>query len=175
MTEINLHKAKAENAEEICQLINTAYRGDLGWTNETYIVAGERTNINDVEALLNKSNSHMLIATYSNRIIACICIETKDKQAYIGSFAVSPATQNTGIGKKTLSFAENFAIDQLGISKLIMSVISQRTELIEFYERRGYTRTGQKDSYPVHLNVGAPLVNDLTIEYLEKHMLTGPK
>jgi len=168
--EINIHQAKAENTDEICRLINSAYRGEPGWTNETHIVAGERTNTNDLVTLLNKTDSHMLIATHNQKIIACICLDINEQHAYIGSFAVSPEYQNTGIGKKTLNFAENFAINHLGINKLIMSVISQRTELIEFYERRGYRRTGKKDNYPVHLNVGMPLVEGLTIERLEKHI-----
>ncbi len=49
-----------------------------------------------------------------------------------------------------------------------MVVVSQRTELIAYYERRGYTRTGKTKEYPTHLNVGVPLKSDLTVEYLEK-------
>jgi hypothetical protein len=49
-----------------------------------------------------------------------------------------------------------------------MVVISQREELISFYERRGYRRTGEIAEYPLHLNVGVPRAEGLTIEYLEK-------
>jgi hypothetical protein len=51
-----------------------------------------------------------------------------------------------------------------------MAVLSERKELIEFYLRRAYVRSGDKQEYPVHLNVGRPLSNDLTIEYLEKYV-----
>ncbi len=74
-----------------------------------------------------------------------------------------------GIGKKILELAENYASKELGVTEFVMVVISQRKELIEFYERRGYKRTGEINEYPAHLNVGVPSVKGLTIEYIEKH------
>ncbi len=165
---ISLIKATLENTEAICNLINTAYRGENGWTKETNIVSGQRTNIEDVKSLLKSENSHLMIAIKNTRIIACICVDRNDDQAYIGSFAVEPTFQNSGIGKIILHLAEEYAIHELGSKELVMVVISQRSELISFYERRGYKRTGEIEDYPVHLNVGTPVLEGLTIEYLKK-------
>jgi len=66
--------------------------------------------------------------------------------------------------------AESYASTKLNAKKYIMVVVSQRTELIAYYERRGYIRTGDIQKYPNHLNVGVPLVDGLTIEYLEKNV-----
>ncbi len=101
-------------------------------------------------------------------MIACICIEQKKDSAYLGFFAVHPSVQGQGIGDEVLSQAENFASKNLNLQKYVMVVVSQRTELIAYYERRGYCKTGQVEPYPVNLNVGKPLSNDLTIAYLEK-------
>lgn len=49
-----------------------------------------------------------------------------------------------------------------------MTVVSQRTELIAYYERRAYHRTGIIKKFPVHRSVGVPFDNTLTIEYLDK-------
>jgi len=166
---INFKQANINDAEEIDMLINLAYRGKEGWTKETDIVEGKRSNIKDVHYLIKNQNSHMLIARNHGDLIACICIEEKENKAYIGSFAVSPAQQNIGIGKQVLELAENYASNNLGITEFVMVVISQRKELIEFYERRGYIRTGEIEEYPVHLNVGMPSVKGLTIEYLTKN------
>ena len=166
---ISLIKATIENAEEICNLINTAYRGEKGWTKETNIVSGKRTNIEDVKSLLKNENSHLMMAIENTRIIACICVDRNENQAYIGSLAVEPTFQNSGIGKKVLNLAEEYAINKLGSKELVMVVISQRSELISFYERRGYKRTGEIEDYPVHLNVGTPVLEGLTIEYLKKN------
>ena len=168
-TRIKITQASADDAEEIRDLINLAYRGKRGWTRETNIVAGERASINDVMSLLKNNDTYMIIATKCNNIVACVCIESKEGKFYIGSFAVSPDLQNNGIGKEILRFSEEFAVNELGASELLMVVISQRKELIEFYERRGYKRTGKIEKYPVHLNVGIPLTEDLTVEYLVKY------
>ena len=101
-------------------------------------------------------------------MIACICIEEKEGKAYLGTFAVNPAHQNQGIGKQVLGMAEEYASNVLGLCQLSMLVISQREELISFYERRGYKRLGIIQAFPVHLNVGVPLQEGLTIEHLEK-------
>lgn len=156
------------DASELSQLINDAYRGETGWTRETGIVSGERTNINDTKALIANPKSHLLVAKDNESIIACICIEQKESQTYIGSLAVNSNYQNKGLGKEMLRLAEEYALNELNSNEYIMVVISQRKELIAFYERRGYKKTGELEQYPVHLNVGEPLTNDLTIEYLKK-------
>ena len=166
---INLKQANIDDAEAINTLINSAYRGTEGWTKETDIVEGKRSDIEDVNYLIKNQNSHLLTAKNHDDLIACICIEEKENKAYIGSFAVSPAQQNRGVGKQVLERAENYAGKKFGITEFVMVVISQRKELVAFYERRGYKRTGKIEKYPVHLNVGVPSVKGLTIEYLTKN------
>jgi hypothetical protein len=49
-----------------------------------------------------------------------------------------------------------------------MIVISQREELVSYYERRGYIKIKTNQEYPKNLDVGSPKVGGLTIEHLEK-------
>ncbi len=129
-----------------------------------------RSFVGEIYSLIKDKNSHLFVANINGNIAACICVEEKNGEAYIGTFAVNPAFQNKGIGKKVLSLAEKYAIKELGLRKLKMVVISQREELISFYERRGYKRTGEVSKYPVHLNVGIPTIEGLTtVEELEKY------
>ena len=167
--DLNLKQANIDDAEEISSLINLAYRGNDGWTKETDIVEGERSNIGEVNELIKNYSSYFLTAKVDGNLVACICIEEKESKAYIGSFAVSPYEQNKGVGKKVLELAEIYSRKKLGITEFVIVVISQRKELIAFYERRGYRRSGKIDKYPVHLNVGVPSVKGLTIEYLTKN------
>ena len=167
--QMTFEPASIDDAESINMLINQAYRGEEGWTRETEIVEGERSSVNDVMELIQNPETHLFVATIDGVAAACICIEEKEKQAYIGTFAVNPTFQNQGIGKQALSFAEKHAFNQLGSNKFVMVVISQREELISYYERRGYRRTGEISEYPVHLNVGIPAIEGLTIECLEKN------
>ena len=72
------------------------------------------------------------------------------------------------LGNYVLEQADNFAFSTLRVRKFVMFVISQRPELIAFYQRRGYSSTGRIETYPLHLGIGVPKVSGLTIEYLEK-------
>lgn len=166
---IDLITAQREDIEEINQLVNLSYRGYDGWTRETEIVSGERSTLDEVSAYISDPDAHLLVVKENNQIIACICVEQKKENAYIGYFAVNPKYQGRGLGKLVLSKAEAFAKNVLKVTKFIMVVVSQREELIAFYERRGYKKTGEISKYPVHLNVGIPAVAGLTIEYLEKN------
>lgn len=168
---MKLELARLEHIEKISNLVNEAYRGKIGWTKETDLVQGNRTTASDIKSIILNSNSHLLISLEQNKIIACICVEQINNEAYIGLFAVAPNKQAKGIGKQVLQFAEQYSINNFTFDKFVMVVVSQREELISYYERRGYTRVGKIKQYPTNLNVGIPKVENLTIEYLEKNKL----
>ena len=51
----------------------------------------------------------------------------------------------------------------MDVRDLIM-VLDVRSELIAYYQRRGYQITGHTEPYPVNANVGQPLVPIQLIE-----------
>jgi ribosomal protein S18 acetylase RimI-like enzyme len=163
---VKLELANINEAQRINDLLNLAYRGNKGWTTEVSLVNGDRSNISDVK--LSIENSIFLVYKNNADLVACICLEPKGNEIYIGSFAVHPDHQAQGLGKLILRAAEAYAINELNPTKFVMVVLSSRTELIAFYERRGYQRTGLNKGYPLHLNVGTPKINGLTIEQLCK-------
>lgn len=165
-----LEKAKPNQSREICSLINLTYRGAAGWTRETQIIQGNRTSLYEIETAIANPDAHFFVVNQHQRLVACIYVEKQENNAYIGFFSVHPSLQGKGIGNNILKQAETFALSELGIKKLVMYVVSQRPELIAFYERRGYIRTGKIEAYPLHLGIGVPKVNGLTIEYLEKNV-----
>lgn len=165
-----LEKAKLNQSREICGLINLTYRGAAGWTRETHIIQGNRTSLYEIETAIANPDAHFFVVNQHRGLVACIYVEKQEKSAYIGFFSVHPTLQRKGIGNYILKQAETFALSELGAKKLVMYVVSQRPELIAFYERRGYVRTGQIEAYPLHLGVGIPKVDGLTIEYLEKNV-----
>ncbi len=165
---MNLEIATKENITEVRRLINLAYRGEQGWTTERNLVSGDRTTDTEIELAIAKNNSYLLVHKIDRDIVACICIEMKGSEAHISSFAVHPDYQATGLGKKILHAAENYASTKHEAIKYAMTVLSKRHELIAFYERRGYKRSGTLKEFPVHLNVGIPKMVDLKFECLEK-------
>ena len=169
-SKFRLEKASSGYSEEISDLINLTYRGELGWTRETHIVQGNRTNRDKIEAVIRNPNAHFLVVKQKQNLASCIYIEKRENTAYIGFFSVHPSLQGKGLGKYILKQAEIFALSKLNTRKYVMFVVSQRSELIAFYERRGYVRTGQIEAYPLHLDIGVPKFDGLTIEYLEKNV-----
>jgi ribosomal protein S18 acetylase RimI-like enzyme len=76
--------------------------------------------------------------------------------------------QGTGVGKQMLAHAEKYAREEFGSVRFIMVVVSSRPELIAFYLRRGYQRTGDLMDYPLSAGAGTPKHTGLKIETLEK-------
>lgn len=164
---MKLELADINEAQDINNLLNLAYRGKQGWTTESSLVDGDRSVASDVEACIESS----IFLTYKKEgiLVSCICLEPKGCEVYIGSFAVHPEYQACGLRASVLSAAEYYAINEFKATKFIMVVLSARTELISFYERRGYQSTGICKEYPLHLNVGTPKSSDLTIVQLCKN------
>lgn len=166
--------ARGDDSQAIAKLVNHAYRSKLinkGWTNESELVVGNRIDEASVKALIHKPQSIILLTSMNNQLIACVHLLKMDDRVYLGMLSVSAEAQGMGIGKLMLQKAEDYAWNNMAAEGIVMEVISQRTELISFYQRRGYMIHGQAKDYPVHLNVGKPLQNDLTVQQLVKYKL----
>lgn len=132
----------------IKDLLNNAYRGETskqGWTTEAHLIAGEsRTNEQDLQRIMEQQGSVFLKYTNDQQqIIGCVNLQQHDKKLYLGMFSVSPHLQGGGIGKQLLQAAEEYAC-HLHCTAIYMSVISVRTELIQWYQRHGYQDTGER-------------------------------
>ena len=169
LSQFTLEKAEISHSQDICNLINLTYRGESGWTRETHIIGGNRTNLDEITQAMEKTDAQFYVVYLKQRLVTCIYLAKEQHQtAYVGFFSVHPDFQGKGIGKYILQQAETIAKVQFSAIKIRMYVVSQRPELIAFYERRGYQRTGSQDPYPLHLKIGVPKIFGLTIEYLEK-------
>ncbi|GAA1897715.1 GNAT family N-acetyltransferase [Actinomadura bangladeshensis] len=153
-------------------LIESAYRGDAsraGWTTEADLLDGQRTDPAMVEDAVRGAGKRMLVAEAGGRLIACCQLEDRGGHAYFGMFAVDPARQGGGLGRKVLAEAERLARDDWGAKEMHMTVISVREDLIAWYVRRGYTRTGEKTPFPYgDERFGLPKRDDLEFELLVK-------
>ncbi|HEX5393106.1 MAG TPA: GNAT family N-acetyltransferase [Rhodocyclaceae bacterium] len=164
-------QARGEDAVAIAALVNRAYRPSpdaAGWTHEAELVAGERTDAAQVAGLMETPGAAVLLGLQGDKIVACVLVEKDGDAGYIGMLAVDPSLQGTGGGKQMLARAEDHARTAFGAERFVMVVLSSRTELIAFYLRRGYRRTGVTADYPLDAGVGVPKRGDLRIETLEK-------
>ena len=151
--------AGKNDIDEIVSLVNSAYRGESskeGWTTEAALLDGLRTNHASLEKQFTQPGACLL--KYQNeekRIIGCVYLQKKANSLYLGMLTVSPILQNRGTGKQLLAAAEQYA-KQAGCNEITMTVISVRHELIAWYERHGYTRTGYIQDFPKEKEFGIP-------------------
>jgi len=170
---LSFRPAEAGDVAEVVALVESAYRGEssrAGWTTEADILGGQRTDPQGVLEVIQDPQSVLLLAfSEGGTAIACCHIEKHDDYAYFGMFAVRPTLQGGGVGKEVLAEAERLAVARWGISEMHMTVISAREELIAWYERRGYRRTGKMSPFPYgDERFGLPKRDDLEFELLVK-------
>jgi ribosomal protein S18 acetylase RimI-like enzyme len=171
---LSYRDATEDDIEALVALIESAYRGDssrAGWTTEADILQGSRTDPEGVRAVIAMPGSRLLIVERDGDLVACCQLEHRGDAAYFGMFAVSPALQGSGLGKQIIAEAEQSARADWGVREMHMTVISVREELIAFYERRGYRRTGELTPFPYgDERVGLPQRDDLAFELLVKEL-----
>lgn len=165
-------KATLQDIPALTTLINSAYRGETskkGWTTEAHLLEGKRTDEQEMKQIFEEPKNTILKFTENDKIIGSVLLVEKGHQLYLGMLTVSPELQNSGIGKKLLAEAENHA-KSLGLTSIIMTVISVREELIAWYKRHGYADTGEREAFPesgIHVTVSE---EPLEFIFLEKQL-----
>ncbi|MFF5523433.1 GNAT family N-acetyltransferase [Streptomyces coeruleorubidus] len=174
-TGLTFRDATDADVDELVALIESAYRGDAsraGWTTEADILQGQRTDPEGVLAVVKSPDGRLLMVEREGRIVACCQLEHRGEHAYFGMFAVSPRLQGAGLGKVILTEAERLARETWGVTEMHMTVISVRDDLIAWYERRGYRRTGRTTPFPYgDERFGIPQRDDLEFELLVKELV----
>jgi predicted N-acetyltransferase YhbS len=166
-------KATIADASELTALINSAYRGassQVGWTSEAHLLGGIRIDEKTMTGYLSAPDTTILKSTDdSGKIIACVYLqEYADRQLYLGLLTVSPTLQAGGIGKQLLHEGESYA-SRLGCKTIIMTVLTARQELIDWYLRRGYRDSGRREPFGGPKTFGDPKEN-LEFMGLEKEL-----
>jgi ribosomal protein S18 acetylase RimI-like enzyme len=142
--------AAAADIAAVRDLLNSAYRGEgsqQGWTTEANLIAGDiRTTDKMLREVIEHAGSVILIYKENEEIAGCVNLQPHANRLYLGMFSVSPQLQGAGIGKKLLQAAEEYAL-HVNCTTIYMSVISVRSELIDWYKRHGYIDTGEKKPF----------------------------
>lgn len=164
--------AERKDTADIVQLVESAYRGEAsraGWTTEADLLDGQRTDSVEVSAILGRHNNYIILCERDDRLLGSVHLAVRQDHAYLGMFAVDPAEQGKGIGKAMLAHAEDWVFSEKACNWLEMTVITQRKDLIGWYQRRGYEVTGKTRPFPYgDERYGKPRRDDLILEVLKK-------
>ena len=163
--------AHLTDADAIANLLNRAYRpqdGAAGWTHESTLIQGARTNAAQVAAAVAEPDSVFLLHEANGTLLACVQAKRDGDDIAIGMFAVAPEHQGHSLGKALLNAAETYGRDYWRSRRALMSVIEARHELVAFYLRRGYLATGERLPYPHAADAGTPYSAQLPLLVLAK-------
>lgn len=170
---ITIRPATPADIPALHRLVERAYRGDSarqGWTHEADLLGGQRTDVAALGDIIADPAQRILIATGADDLIGCVQISQKnDNSAYLGLLSVEPDAQAGGLGKALIAAAERTARAEFAAKTMEMTVIRQRSELIAYYERRGYALTGEARPFPLDdVRFGLPVTRDLSFVVLAK-------
>lgn len=142
------------------QLVNSAYRGDssrAGWTTEADLLDGIRTSEPALASMIQKNNAVILVCEDDDQIEACVYLEQKGTVLYLGMLTVRPPLQGKGMGALLLQAAEDRA-RALDCAAIQMTVITERKSLIDYYTRKGFVDTGERQPFPNDPAFGIPKI-----------------
>jgi ribosomal protein S18 acetylase RimI-like enzyme len=153
-----LRAATAADVPDLAALINHAYRGEptqAGWTTESHLLAGPRIEEATLLTMLAAAPAVLLQAELADQLAGCVYLEPQGETLYLSMLAVAPEAQAHGLGRQLLAAAEAHA-RLAGCHHIKMSVLAQRPELLAWYERQGYRRTGASEPFPDTTRFGRP-------------------
>ncbi len=170
---LSVREARVAEAPAIAAVVNaaTANVGGRGWTHEAGLFEGERTDEAEVREMLSVFGARFIVRTHASTIVACAYLKPMADAAYLGMLSVRPDMRGRGFASELLAECERVARDAwLRPSMLITVITTHRPELVAFYERRGYRRTGRfKPTFDRKQVLRAPLrVAGLRPEWMEK-------
>ena len=163
------------DVDEVVTFVNSAYRGkssEAGWASEAKVIGGQRIDSAVLAETLGNGKTTVLLMRDDDgaRLAGCVSVAPTDDPAvwYLSMLAIDPQRQADGLGRTLLFYAEDY-VKARGAQRVRITVIWLRHSLIEWYERRGYRRTGETEPFPYgNDRFGLPTRDDLYFEIFEK-------
>ncbi len=173
MSDLAFREAGIGDVPALHHLIESAYRGDSarrGWSHEADLLDGQRTDVAELSGIVADPGQTMLLAHDCDLLVGCVrLVDEGGGVAYLGMLSIDPALQDGGLGRRLMGEAEAVVRSRFKAERMRMTVIKPRTELIAWYERRGYARTGAEEPFPMDdERFGLPKRRDLIFVVMEK-------
>jgi N-acetylglutamate synthase-like GNAT family acetyltransferase len=135
---MNVRTATEADLGPILSLINAAFQVERFFKNQ------DRLTAEDLESHFKTGT--FLLSEDAGKITGCIYVKRNAERAYFGLLSVDSSRQKTGIGRRLVAAAEEFA-RETGAHFMDLRIIHLRTELPVIYAKMGYQITGT-EPYP---------------------------
>lgn len=127
--------ADESDTAQLLTLINQAF------SVEAFFHIGTRLDPDRIRPHLQ--NGRFLVAESGRTIVGCVYVELHGEDGYLGLLSVDPRQQKTGLGRRLVTAAEEFA-REMGARHMDLTVVNLRTELPPYYEKLGYRIVGEE-------------------------------
>jgi ribosomal protein S18 acetylase RimI-like enzyme len=151
-----LRRAVPADIPAIVDLINRAF------AVEKFFKSGERTDATQVMEMMQQGE--FLLLSVAGELTACMYVRINDGRCYAGTLAVEPTQQRSGIGRRMMKEAEEYARAHR-CEVMDIRIVNVRPELAEIYSKLGFVPTGTESAeviktatQPVHfITMSKPL------------------
>lgn len=145
-------------------LINAAYDVETGDTGPAFKRTPRYDSADALTAAVAEGRVLVARRAADGALQGAIVYEVELPAVYFGPFAVAPAAQGAGVGRALLAALERVAHDA-GASRLDITVVNVRCDILPMYAKLGFVATGTSPypepdtcTRPVHfINMSRPL------------------
>ena len=130
---MNIRFAEESDLPALMDLINKAFKV------EAFFIVRDRLIPDETLAYFRKGR--FLLAEENHTLTGVVYVELRGDRSYLGLLSVDPSLQKSGVGRRLMAAAEEFA-REMGSRHMDLTVVNLRTELPPFYRKLGYTENG---------------------------------
>ena len=181
-TELKFRTATPDDAVQIQQFVEAAFRAEDAvrpkWTADAGLGRVFKRPLEDVQAAIAHPDDNAIVLATDARTGALVGTVQVHRRAdgavgRIAFLSVDPACQGAGLGRRVLEAGEDYCRTTWGATKMSLSALSPREELIAWYTRRGYRETGERVPFPKEW-LGDVVMPEMFFVELEKDAAGGP-
>jgi ribosomal protein S18 acetylase RimI-like enzyme len=159
--------------------VQSAFRAEdsrPAWTADEKLNSSFSIEVKEILATITNPDTAFLMATDSNAaLVATIGVSKKAAdRGRLFMLAVDQRYQRGGVGRQVLAYAEDYFQRTWGITNIGLNALSTRQNLILWYIRRGYRKTGEETPFPREQFKDLALPDDMCFVELEKDLHTIP-
>jgi ribosomal protein S18 acetylase RimI-like enzyme len=177
--DLRFRVATPDDAAQLQAMVKSAFRAEdsrQDWTADMRLGSSFHIDVEEIMTQITKTDSAILMATDNNNaLVASIEVSKRSADlARLSMLAVDQRYQRGGIGRQVLAYAEDYCQRAWGVKKLDLNALSTRRELILWYIRHGYQKTGELTPFPKERFQELALPDDLCFVELEKDLNIVP-